>query len=324
MIVAMLTRRTRKISRAFSLLAALLLITAMPSPSASFEMLIGTGPPGSFSYHSGKLLCRIFARQDQEMTCLLADSFDPIDNLTNVQSGSLDLALVDSLLLEEAADGGGPFQYLDISYERIRVVTPLYQVPLTLVVRGDARVSSVDQLVGKRINAGPFGSPQNHLFKLFMRTQGWTEKMFPVFAELPSSMSQDKIAFRQGDVQILVHRGVHPDGDLTNFMADTEASLIGFANQGMVDLVTSTPSLSRQEIGKSVYPFLTETLSTFGTTMALVTSADMDDETITSLIAALEQNIETLQTMHPSLASFAVERKAQWFGSIKAHRAIVE
>ncbi len=105
MIVELLTRRARHVSRTFSLLAALLLTTALPSPSASSELLIGTGPPGSFSHHSGKLLCRIFVRQDREMTCLLADSFDPIDNLTNVQSGSLDLALVDSLLLEEAADG---------------------------------------------------------------------------------------------------------------------------------------------------------------------------------------------------------------------------
>ena len=58
--------------------------------------------------------------------------------------------------------------------------------------------------------------------------------------------------------------------------------------------------------------------------MTLVTSADMDDETIASLITALEQHSELLQTMHPSLASFAVEKKAQWFGSIKAHRAVVE
>ena len=324
MIAEIVTRRPKPVLSAFSLIAALLLISSSPMPAASNEMLIGTGPPGSFSYHSGKLLCRIFTKQDQEMTCSLSESADPIDNLTNVQGGSLDLALVDSLLLEEAAAGRGPFQYLDISYDRIRVISPLYEVPLTLLVRGDAQVTTVDQLPGKRINVGAFGSPENHLFKLFMQTQGWTEQMFPVFAELPSSMSQDTFAFRQGDVQILVHRGVHPDSVIAQRMKDTEASLIGFANQGMVDLVTSTPSLSRQEIGKSAYPSLAGTLSTFGTTMTLVSSSETDEDTIRSLITALDQNSHSLQAMHSSLAAFTVEKKAQWFGSIKAHRAIAE
>ena len=324
MIAEIVTRQARSVLRTHSLIAALLLVITSAHPAASYELLIGTGPSGSFSYHSGKLLCRIFTKQDQEMTCSLSESVDPIDNLTNVQGGSLDLALIDSLLLEEAAAGRGPFQYLDISYDQIRVVSPLYEVPLTLLARSDVELSTVDQLPGKRINVGPFGSPQNHLFNLFMQTQGWTEEMFPVFAELPSSMSQDTFAFRQGDVQVLVHRGVHPNSVLAQLMKDTQASLIGLANQAMVDLVTSTPSLSRQEITKATYPSLSETLSTFGTTMTLVASADSDDDTIRSLITALEQNIHSLQTMHSSLANFTIEKKTEWFGAIKAHRAVAE
>ena len=324
MIAEIVTRQGRPVLQTFTLVAALLLVITSVKPAPSYELLIGTGPAGSFSYHSGKLLCRIFTKQDQEMTCTLSESTDPIDNLTNVQGGSLDLALVDSLLLEEAAAGRGPFQYLDISYDQIRVVSPLYEVPLTLLVRNDVELATVDQLPGNRINVGPFGSPQNHLFSLFMKTQGWTEEMFPVFAELPSSMSQDTFAFRQGDVQILVHRGVHPNPVLAQLMKDTQASLIGIANQAMVDLVTSTPSLSSQEIAEATYPSQTQAISTFGTTMTLIASADSNDDTIRALISALEQNVQSLQTMHSSLADFGVERKTEWFGSIKAHRAVAK
>lgn len=317
-------RPARLVMNTFSLIAALLLVGTSALPASSYELHIGTGPSGSFSHHSGKLLCRIFAKQDKELTCVLSESANPIDNLTNVQGGSLDLALVDSLLLEQSITGRESFQFLDISYDRIRVVTALYQVPLTLLVRGDVKVASVDQLPGTRINAGSPGSPENQLFKLFMHNQGWNKEMFPVFAELSSSMSQDKIAFRQGDVQIMVHRGVHPDDDVIQLMKDTQAALIGLFNDGVIELITSTPSLSRQEIQKSTYPFLSETLSTFGTTMTLVCSADADDDTIRSLIAALEQHIKSLQTMHPSLSGFAVDKRPQWFGSIKAHRTAAE
>jgi len=307
-----------------SLIAACGVICTFSMPAASFELIIGTAPHGSFSYHNGKSLCRIFTKYDAEITCSLSETNNPIDNLTNVQGGSLDLALVDSLLLEESATGQGAFQYLDISYDRIRIVTPLYNVPLTLVVRKGAEISTIDQLPGKRINAGSFGSPEKHLFEVFMKARGWTEEMFPVYAELSSSFSQDKIAFRQGDVQILVHKGVHPDSDIKQLIEDTGASLIGFSDNSMTDLVTSNAALSRQDIKKSTYPSQANTLSTFGTTMTLIASADMDEKTIRSLIAALEQSKQSIRTMHPALASFDIDKRPEWFGSIKAHRAVLE
>jgi TRAP transporter TAXI family solute receptor len=324
MIADIFRRPDRLLKYAFTLIAAFALVCTSSIPASSFELIIGAGPSGSFSRHTSKLLCRIFAKHDPDITCSISESSDPIDNLTNVLGGSLDLALVDSLLLEEATNGKGAFQYLDINYDRIRIVTPLYEVPLTLIVRNDAAVSTIDQIPGKRINTGSFGSPEKHLFELFMQTQGWTETLFPVFAELSSSLSQDKLAFRQGDIQILVRQGVHPDSDLEQLLEDTGDSLIGFSGSGMIDLINSNPALSKQDIEKSTYPSLPDNLSTFGTTMTLISSADADDETIQSLINALETNKQSLQKMHPALSSFEIDKRPQWFGSIKVHSAILE
>lgn len=324
MILERFKRPRRFISINFTLLATIVMICSSTFSASAFELIIGTDPQGSFSYHSGKFLCRLFSRQNEEITCSLSESTDPIDNLTNVQGGSLDLALVDSLLLVDSSSGQGAFQYLDINYDRIRIVSPLYNIPLTLIVRKDVDITTVDQLPGKRINTGPFGSPEQYLFTMFMQAQGWTEDMFPVVTELSSSLSQDKIAFRHGDVQILVHNGVHPDTDIMRLLEEEEASLIGFSTDATIDLITSTPSLSRLEIDTSIYPSLTDKLSTFGTTMTLVSSADLDDETVRQLITALDENKESFQALHPALTEFTIDRRPQWFGSIKAHQAISE
>ena len=82
--------------KCFLLLAAFFMICTSSIPASSYELIIGTGPSGSFSHHTGKFLCRIFAKQDEEITCSLSASNDPTDNLTNVQGGALDLALIDS------------------------------------------------------------------------------------------------------------------------------------------------------------------------------------------------------------------------------------
>lgn len=324
MITEFFKRPGRLVISLFSLITAFGMVATSSIPASSSELIIGAGPQGSFSHHCSKLLCRIFTKQNKEITCSLSETIDPTDNLTNVQGGSLDLALVDSLLLEESTMGKGAFQYLDINYDRIRIVTPLYEVPLTLIIRTDADISTVEQLPGKKINAGPFGSAEKNLFELFMLAQGWTKEIFPVFAGLSSSLSQDKIALHQRDVQVLVHKGVHPNNDVKQLIEDPGTTLIGFSNNGLAGLIISNPALSMQEIKKSTYPSLSGNISTFGTTMTLVSSADMDDETIQSLINALEQNKQSLQSMHPALSSFDIDKRPQWFGSIKAHKALLE
>jgi TRAP-type uncharacterized transport system substrate-binding protein len=118
------------------LITAFVLVGISSIPAASFELIIGTGPRGSFSHHTSKLLCRIFTNHVSDITCSLSESSDPIDNLTNVLGGSLDLALVDSLLLEESKAGKGAFQYLDINYDGIRIVSPLYEVPVNYREKG--------------------------------------------------------------------------------------------------------------------------------------------------------------------------------------------
>jgi TRAP-type uncharacterized transport system substrate-binding protein len=107
-------------------------------------------------------------------------------------------------------------------------------------------------------------------------------------------------------------------------LEDGDASLVGFSTDAAVDLINSTPSLSRQDVKKATYPSLPDNVATFGTTMTLVTSADADDETIRLLITALEENEQSLQALHPALSDFGIDRRPLWFGSIKVHRAITE
>ena len=111
-------------------LALCLLISLTTAQSINaFELLVGTGMPGTFSQFTARALCRILERQNENLICQPVSSEDELDILTNVQGGSLDLALVDSQLLSESLSGKGSFRFLDISYEQLRIITPLYNIP---------------------------------------------------------------------------------------------------------------------------------------------------------------------------------------------------
>lgn len=302
-----------------------LLISLTPAQSAkAFELLVGTGMPGTFSQFTARALCRILARQNEELTCTPISSDDELDILTNVQGGSLDLALVDSQLLSESLSSKGSFKFLDISYEQLRIVTPLYNIPIVFIARPDADINSYQQLVGKRINVGPPGSQVKYLIKTFISAMGWTEDDFSLVTELSSSMYQDKIAFNQGTIQAMVYRGVHPDPAIGQLLSQGQANLIGLDGEGVKKTIALYPGVSLQNLTDTGYRNQTGPLKTFGTSMVLVTSADTDNETVRLVTQTLSDNKAFFQAVHPSLSAFSVNLQPELYGGLKVHEAVME
>ena len=289
-----------------------------------FELLVGAGMPGTFSQFTARALCRIVERQNEDLDCNPISSEDELDILTNVQGGSLDLALVDSQLLSESLSGKGSFKFLDISYEQLRIIAPLYNIPVVFIVRPDAGIDSYQKLPGKRINVGAPGSQVKYLFKTFMNAQGWSEDDFTLITELSSSMYQDKIAFNQGAIQAMVYRGVHPDPAIGQLLNQGQAKLIGLNGDGVNKVIALYPGVSLQTLKETGYKSLSGSLETFGTTMVLVTSADMDDETARLVTEALYENKGFFQAAHPSLSTFTVNSKPDLYGGLKVHEAVLE
>jgi len=157
-----------------------------------------------------------------------------------------------------------------------------------------------------------------------MDAQGWTEDDFTLITELSSSMFQDKIAFNQGTIQAMVHRGVHPDPIIGQLLDQSQAKLIGLNGEGVKKTIALYPGISLQILEETGYKLLDGPLETFGTTKVLVTSADMDDETARLVTEALDKNKAFFQAVHPSLSTFTVNSKPELYGGLKVHGAVLE
>ena len=139
----------------------LIFVLGFPLSANAFEIRLGTGEIGTFSHFTGRMLCRAINGHAEGVQCETVPSSGDVHILTNVQGGSLDIGLVDSRMLQDAVAKQGYFEFLDIRYDNLRVLMPLYDVPVTLVVRNDADIGLLDDLKGKRINAGTPRSPEH-------------------------------------------------------------------------------------------------------------------------------------------------------------------
>jgi uncharacterized protein len=306
------------------LISIWLLVTLYPSSSPAFDILMGTGEAGSFSHFTGRTICRIINKNVDDLHCTVVPADNAVFNLTNLQGGSLDISLVDSRMLYDAIERKGSFTFFDISYDNLREMVTLYDIPMSLVVRQNAGITSLDSLKGKRVNAGAPHSSQHFVMDTIMGINNWSNKDFSLMEELPSSLSQDTMAFCHGAIQAMVHIGVHPDPSLQQLFRLCKARLINLGQDDMDKLLKSHPAFIRTEIAADAYPLLPGGVTTFGTRMKLVTSDSMDDKTVYDILDALYRERRYLNNAHPALGVLARTHSEKGDAGIKPHPGAIQ
>jgi len=301
------------------ILSAFLIVGLFPFSANALDILLGTGEPGTFSHFTGRKICRVINRHSDGINCKTVPATDDVHNLTNLRQGGLDIGLIDSRMLLDAINKRGHFKFLDISYENLRALVPLYDVPITLVVRSDAKITSLEELQGKRFNAGDPLSLQHLAVDTIMKAKNWSKKDFSLVEELPSSMSQDTMAFCNGTMQAMVHIGVHPDSSLQQLLRLCMADLVNMDDSDIQKLVNDHPAFWKINIAADTYPSQKKGITTFGTRAMLVASEDLDEETAYQIIDAIYSNRERLKSAHPSLSLFSVGEAQKSATGIQLH-----
>lgn len=285
-----------------SVMAIVLIVILLPYPVNAFDILLGTGATGTFSHFAGRTIGRVINRHTDAILCKTVSAPSDVSNLTNLQGGSLDIAIVDSLMLHDAINKTGYFEYLDINYNNIRAVVSLYDVPFTFVVRSDARIHSLDMLKGKRINVGAPRSLQHLAADVIFKIKNWKNQDFSLVEELPSSHAQDTMAFCHGTIQAMVSVNVHPDSSLLQLFRLCKAGLLDMDDPDIEKLTDTHPAFSKITLSSDTYSSYPRKVTTFGTRAVLVASGDLDDQTVYQIIDALYSNRKSINRAHPAFS----------------------
>jgi hypothetical protein len=265
------------------------------------------------------MLCRVINKHSNDLNCRTVPGPGDVHNLTNLQGGSLDIGLIDSRMLHDAINKSGYFEFLDITYDNLRALVPLYDDPITLVVRSNAKIASLEALKGKRINTGAPRSPQHLAVDTIMKAKKWTKADFSLVGEISASLSQDTMAFCYGTIQAMVHIGVHPDSSLQKLLEQCKANLIGMYDNDIEKLVNDHPAYFKINIAADTYPSLPEGASTFGTRAVLVVSQDLDAQTAYNIVDAIYSNRKRLKNAHPALAPLTLDADRKSVVGIQLH-----
>lgn len=286
--------------------AAMFASPAMAQDQEQF-ITIGTGGQTGVYYVVGQSICRLVNRlEDANIKCNAPSTGGSVANINGIKSGELDMGVAQSDVQYQAYNGTGNFE--GDAFTDLRAVFRVHGEPLTLLARADSGITTLDDLVGKRVNIGNPGSGQRNTMQVVMDAKGWTEDTFSLASQLGAA--EQASALGDNNIDAMVYVVGHPNGSIQEATTTVDARLIPLNDDDVEGIVAEYPYYSASMIRGGLYKGNDENVETFGVAATFVTTAKADDEVVYQTVKAVFDNFDRFKRLHPAFENLVAEEMA--------------
>lgn len=282
--------------------AAVIASSAVGGPAKAEQkfMSIGTGGVTGVYYPAGGAICRRVnqARKEHGFRCWVESTNGSIDNIEAVRSRDLDFGIVQSDQQFHAYRGTDDFADKG-AFEDMRSVFSIYPEPVTIVARRDAKIETIADLKGKRLNIGNPGSGARSTWEVLEKGLGWTRSDLKKVLEMPTADTGDALCGNEIDAYFWLVG--HPSALTEETLASCDANLVQVTGSKIDELVAANPFYRKSTIIAGMYSNM-EAIATFGVSATLVTSSKVPDEEVYALVKAVAGDLKAFRLLHPAFA----------------------
>ena len=263
---------------------------------------IGTAGEQGVYYPAGGALCRLVKRGVKEhgIRCFVEPTSGSVYNLKALENGDLDLAFAQADRVYHAYKGTGDFERSGPDTS-LRSVFSLHTEAFTVLARADSGINGIKDLEHKRIGIGSDGSGMLATAQEVIEAEGWSRDSFAAMPELkPSDLGK---ALCDATVDAILLTTGHPNGNTQDITMQCKTHLVPVEGMEIDKLIRDNPYYIRVTLPGHLYAGSPNAIRTFGVKATLVTTSDVDEETIYQVVKAVFDNLDNFKTLHPVFAS---------------------
>lgn len=265
---------------------------------------IGTGGQTGVYYQVGQAVCKLVNRANEDVKCTAPSTGGSIDNINAVREGNRDMGVAQSDWQYNAYYGKSKFE--GNAYPELRSVFSIHPEPVTVLARRDANIKHFDDLKGAKVNIGNPGSGQRGTMEVIMAAKGWTTDDFKLASELKSS--EQAAALCDNNVDAIVFVAGHPNGSIQEAATSCDTVLVSVDGPVIQDLIANNPFYAPAIIPGDMYKGNPDDVKTFGVGATMVSSSQVDQDTVYEVVKAVFENIDRFRKLHPAFANLDPEK----------------
>ena len=272
---------------------------------------IGTGGITGVYYPTGGAIANMVnAKKDQYgIRATVEATGGSVFNINGVLGGDLEFGIAQSDRQFQAYNGQS--EWKDKGPQKdLRSVFSIYPEQITLLAALDAKINSVADLKGKRVNLGDPGSGnrQNAIDVLEAAGLNYEKdlKAESIKASEAAALLQDE------KIDAYFYTVGHPNGSFKEATAGTrKAKFIPIT--AVDDLLKKTPYYAKSFIPYELYPTAENkaNIDTIGVQATLITSAKVPDEIVYAITKEVFDRLDDFKKLHPAYAYITKESMLQ-------------
>ena len=183
-------------------------------------------------------------------------------------------------------------------FEGLRAVFSVHPEPVTILARADAGIRNVTDLKGKRVNIGNPGSGTRGTWEVIEAALGWSRDDLKLAAEMKSAETAQALCDNKLDAYFWLVG--HPSALTQESLSSCDTKLVNVTGSAIEGLVADRPYYRTATIPAGMYAGEDMDVTTFGVGATFVSSADVPEDVVYTIVKAVFDNFEDFKKLHPA------------------------
>ena len=286
----------------FHVAAAALAVALGSGPVAAEQFIsIGTGGVTGVYYPTGGAICRLVNKMRKEtgIRCSAESTGGSIYNINTLRAQELEFGVAQSDWQYHAYRGTSKFEESG-AFEGLRAVFSVHPEPVTIIARDDSGISNITDLKGKRVNIGNVGSGTRGTWEVIEEAMGWERSDLKLASELKSAETGQAVCDNKIDAYFWLVG--HPSALTQESLATCATHLVNAVAPEIDKLVAERPYYRVATIPAGMYNNQDD-IKTFGVGATFVSSTDVPDEVVYTVVKAVFDNFDQFKKLHPAFGN---------------------
>ena len=280
--------------RALVVLLACLFAVGLASTglAADVKMVLATGGTAGTYYPFGGAMAKIWNSKIAGMNVTAQATGASAENVRLVNKKEAELAIVQSDTIDFAYNAKEAFKE---KLTKMSALAVLYPEVIQVVVRGDSKADSFDDLKGMKIGVGAPGSGTEANFRQLCDIYGL--KKDDVKAQY-LSFSESSEQFKDKHIDAFIVVAGIPNAAIMDISTQHSVKIINVSDDKAKQLVKKYPFLSAFTIPAGTYKSITKDVKTVAVNAVLIVNTEVSNDVAYNLVKALFDNQKDLGLAH--------------------------
>lgn len=254
---------------------------------------ITTGGTGGTYYPVGGALADVLTQNVDNLSVQAQTGNASVANCNLIKTAQTESAFVQNNVAYWAFSGQGAFEGKAV--ENLRGIASLYPEAIQIVALKDSGIQTVEDLKGKKVAIGEFGSGVEVDAKSILKAHGLSVEDISV-EQLNFSEASQKLKDKQIDAAFVT--AGFPTASIMDVASSREIVVVPIAEEKINAMIEESPYYAKTVIPAGTYENQDEDIVTATTTAMWVCGADADEDLVYNMTKALWDNRVELEKTH--------------------------